>query len=127
MARPGRIARTNYLILIFSDFDGVNAQTERHLRRLAQHNDVLLFSVLDPMAETLPDGLRLAVSDGDLQAEINSADGEVKKRIETVFRGRLANLNGWANKYGLPFLPLTTTQPAQTQLMRLLGQGGRVK
>ncbi|MEP3332816.1 DUF58 domain-containing protein [Sedimentitalea sp.] len=123
----GRIAKTNYLILVFSDFDGIDDQTERLLRSLAQHNDVLLFSVADPLADALPEGFRVAISDGELQAEINAADGKVRERIETVTRGRLAKLDHWTRKYGLPFLPLTTTKPALEQLSQLLGQTGRTR
>ncbi|MEY8829384.1 DUF58 domain-containing protein [Sedimentitalea sp. XS_ASV28] len=119
-----RIAKTDYLVLIFSDFDGIDDRTERLLRTLARHNDVLLFSIADPMAEALPEGFRVAVSDGELQAEINTADGKIRERIEAVMRGRLARLNRWARAYGLPFLPMTTTRPALEQLRHLLGQTG---
>lgn len=120
-----RIAKTNYLVLVFSDFDGIDATTERLIRTLSQHNDVLLFSVLDPLAESLPEGFRIAISDGELQAEIDGTNGTVRDRIAAVTRGRLADLDSWARKYGLPFLPLTTTAPALDQLRHLLGHGGR--
>lgn len=121
----GRIAKTNYLVMVFSDFDGIDDDTERLLRGLARHNDVLLFSVADPLAEALPQGFRAAISDGELQAEINAADGRIRERIETVLRGRLARLDRWARKYRLPFLPMTTASPALDQLRHLLGRTGR--
>jgi uncharacterized protein (DUF58 family) len=119
-----RIAKTNYLVLVFSDFDGIDATTEQLIRTLAQHNDLLLFSVLDPMAESLPEGFRLAISDGELQAEIDGTDGRMRTRIEQAIRGRLADLDHWVRRYGLPLLPLTTAAPAIGQLRHLLGHGG---
>lgn len=121
-----RIAKTNYLVLVFSDFDTVDAKTEPLIRSIAQNNDLLLFSVSDPLADALPEGFRITASDGVMQAEIDTSDGTIRERLEESMRGRLADVSGWSRKYGLPFLPLTTDRPALDQLLHLLGQtGGR--
>lgn len=119
-----RIAKTNYLVMVFSDFDGVDDRTEQLIRALARNNDLLLFSVSDPLANDLPEEFRIAVSDGVLQAEIDTRDGTVRDRLETMMSGRLADVSGWARKYGLPFLPLSTASPALDQLLRLTGRTG---
>lgn len=116
-----RIAKTNYLILIFSDFDGVDAASEPLIRNLARHNDVMLFNIADPMAAHIPANTRLAISDGTLQAEIDTSTAETHKQIEVFAQDRLAHIRGWAQKYQLPFLPLSTQSPALDQISRLLG------
>lgn len=121
-----RIAKTNYLVLVFSDFDTVDSSTEPLIRSLAQNNDLLLFSVADPLSKGLPDGFRLTVSDGVLQAELDGSSGPTRERIDAAMKGRLAEIAGWARKYGLPFLPLSTEAPALDQLLHLFGHpGGR--
>ena len=119
-----RIAKTNYLVLVFSDFDGTDDDTEPLIRALARHNDLILFSISDPLSEALPEGFRITASDGVLQAEIDTTDGRVRNRMEEMIRGRLGDISKWARKYGLPFLPLTTRRPAMDQLLRLMGQSG---
>jgi uncharacterized protein (DUF58 family) len=116
-----RIAKTNYLVLIFSDFDGVDAASEPLIRRLARHNDLLLFNIADPMAGRIPANAHLAISDGALQAEIDTSSAETHQRIETFAQDRLAHIRGWAQKYQQPFLPLSTQSPALDQISHLLG------
>ena len=119
-----RIAKTNYLVLVFSDFDNINQTTEPLIRALATNNDLLLFSVADPLAQKLPDGFHLTVSDGHLQAEIDGSNGTTRARIEAAMQGRLADIAGWARKYGAPFIPLTTDAPALDQMLHLFGHSG---
>lgn len=116
-----RIAKTNYLVLIFSDFDGVDAASEPLIRRLAKHNDLLLFNIADPMAAQIPANARLAISDGALQAEIDTSSAETHKQIKAFAQDRLTLIRGWAQKYQLPFLPLSTQSPALDQISHLLG------
>lgn len=115
---------SNALILVFSDFADVGGQCESHIRALAKSNDLILFNVADPFSEKLPDGLKMTVSDGVLQAELNLADTTVKRRIETLGSERLAEVFTWSRKYGFPIFPLTTEEQALSQILRLMGHRG---
>ena len=121
-----RIATTGNLILIFSDFGEADDRTERLVRRLAQHNDVILFPVTDPTGHELPEDFRITASDGALQVEIDSREGDTLARVEEVVSTRIARAIGWTRKYGIPVLPLTPGRETLPQLMDLLGhRGGR--
>ncbi len=120
-----RIATTGNLVLVFSDFAEVDDQTERLVRRLAQHNDVILFPVTDPTSQTLPGDFRLVASDGQLQVELDTRDGEIQAKIEDVMGARVVRAIGWTRKYGIPVLPLTASRETLPQVMELMGlQGG---
>ncbi|WP_406644708.1 DUF58 domain-containing protein [Aliisedimentitalea scapharcae] len=120
-----RIATTGNLILVFSDFAEVDDTTERHVRRLAMHNDVILFPVSDPSGQNVPADFRIVASDGRLQVELNAAQGDTVARIEAVVGTRIARAIGWTRKYGIPVLPLTTARETLPQLMELMGVSGR--
>ncbi len=115
---------SNALILVFSDFADMEGACERHIRALAKSNDLILFNVADPFSEKLPDGLKITVSDGELQAELNLADSTVKRRIEALGSARLTELFSWSRKYGFPIFPMTTEEPALNQILRLTGHRG---
>lgn len=115
---------SNALILVFSDFADVGSACEAHIRALAKSNDLILFNVADPFSEKLPDGLKMTVSDGVLQAELNLADTTVKRRIETLGSERLAEVFTWSRKYGFPIFPLTTDEQALNQILHLMGHRG---
>lgn len=120
-----RIAHTNALVLVFSDFDGLDPETEIALRRLSGSNDLILFHVADPTgAQALSQDLRLTVSDGALQADLDASDPAVRTRVSAALADRLARLHDWSRRYGFPVVPLTTARPALDQLLGLFGHAG---
>lgn len=126
LRQAAQIAHTNALICVFSDFDGINENSERLLRRLAQSNDLILFNVSDPASKDLPRGLKLTVSDGEKQIELDGDDAEMGHRIASAMEQRLTQLQDWSRRYGFPVVPLTSAEPALDQLLRLFGhRGGR--
>ncbi|WP_223421496.1 DUF58 domain-containing protein [Tateyamaria pelophila] len=119
-----RIAKSGGLVIVFSDFDGWDDATEKSLRRIAQHNELILFSVSDPTSQQLPPDLNMIVSDGELQAQVNVGDETVRRRLAEYSSGRLKSLFDFSGKYGVPVVPLTTAEETLPQLVRLLGGGG---
>ncbi|MCU9849449.1 DUF58 domain-containing protein [Defluviimonas sp. WL0024] len=120
-----RIAPKNHLVIVLSDFDGVDDEAERLVSGLARRNDLILGLVTDPMAHDLPEGLRLVVSDGTLQAEIDTGDKARHRALSEMAEGRLATVLDWQRKYGPPVLPLSTGEETLPQMRRLMGLGPR--
>lgn len=120
-----RIAPRDHLILVFSDFDEVDAETDRLVSALARRNDLVLGLVSDPFADDVPEGMRLVVSDGHLQAEIDTGDQRQHRRLSDMARGRLAGILDWQRRYGVPVLPLSTGEETLGQMRRLMGLGPR--
>ncbi|WP_172292863.1 DUF58 domain-containing protein [Pseudoruegeria sp. HB172150] len=120
-----RIAAQNHLIIVLSDFDGIDAEAELLISGLSRHNDLILVLVSDPMAEELPEGLRLVVSDGTLQAQIDTADQAQHRALADMARGRLAEVLDWQRRFGVPVLPLSTGEETLPQVRRLMGLGPR--
>lgn len=119
-----RLAKTNAMVVLLSDFDGIDEGTEPLIAALARSNDLILCNVSDPLAGGIPESWRLTVSDGELQAELDTTDGSAMQRLSDMLTGRVAAVFGWGRKYGVPVLPLSTDTPALDQIMRLLGLGG---
>ncbi|WP_170418762.1 DUF58 domain-containing protein [Ruegeria arenilitoris] len=126
LQQAARIAHTNALVCVFSDFDGLTDGSERLLRRLAHSNDLILFDISDPISRHMPPELRLTVSDGDQQIELDASDRQMSDRVTQAMEQRLAQLQSWSRRYGFPVVPLTTAEPALAQILRLFGhQRGR--
>jgi len=130
LSRPieaaARIAKTGGLVMVFSDFDGWDQQTEKSLRTIAQRNELILFSVLDPTAAKLPPDLEFIVTDGSLQAQINAGDTTVRRSIEAFNMARLSDVMAFSRRYAVPVVPLTTAEHTLPQILRLLG-GARAR
>ncbi len=116
-----RIARRNHLIVVLSDFDGVDARTETLLGGIARRNDVVLGFVTDPTGRQLPTDIRVVASDGALQAEIDTGKDSVRKALTEMTGDRLSMVAGWTRKYGIPVVPLNAGEETLPQIRRLFG------
>jgi uncharacterized protein (DUF58 family) len=111
----------DYLIVLISDFDGVDDDTDDILGRMAKHNDVLAMPVFDPSAQSgLPTG-RMVVSGGELQMEIDTAKGLVQRRMKDLVGRRLSRVMQWQDQLGVPVLPISTESDPLDQVRALLG------
>ncbi|MBE9635478.1 DUF58 domain-containing protein [Salipiger mangrovisoli] len=120
-----RIASRNHLIIVLSDFDGIDAETDRIVSGLARHNDLILVPVTDPSAGEIPAGLKLIVTDGELQAEIDTAVPGTRKGLVEMSKGRLGEVLDWQRRFGVSILPLSAGEETLPQMRRLLGLGPR--
>ncbi len=118
-----RIAPRNHLIIVLSDFDGIDADTAPVVSALARRNDLVLVPVTDPIAGDLPEGLRLVVSDGQMQAEIDTDNTHVRQHLSDLVSGRLAEVLDWQRRFAVPVLPLDAGAETLPQIRRLMGQG----
>ena len=120
-----RIARRDHLVIVLSDFDGIDARTETILGGLARHNDLVLGLITDPSAHGMAENLRIVVSDGRLQAEIDTRSGQVLRSLNEFSSGRFAEVLAWERRLGIPVLPLSAGEATLPQIRRLLGLSQR--
>lgn len=120
-----RIAPRNHLIIVLSDFDGIDDDTARAVSGLGRRNDLVLVTVTDPLAGELPADMRLVVSDGRMQAEIDTGDSQARQGLTELTQGRLAEVLDWERRFGVPVLPLSSGEETLPQIRRLMGIGSR--
>lgn len=117
------LASHDHLVCVVSDFAGAGERTHRLLRRLAAHNDVIGALVFDPLAQApMPTRGRMVVSGGELQVELDLADGAVREPLASTFAGRLHDVAELLRRSGVPLLALDTAGDTAEQLGRLLGR-----
>lgn len=116
-----RIARKDHLIIVLSDFDGIDDTAETLIAGIARHNDLVLCTVTDPMAHDLPKGLQIVVSDGELQAQIDTVNHETRRALADMAQGRLADVLDWQRRFGVAVLPISSGEETLPQMRRLMG------
>ena len=114
------------LIVMISDYFGVNEQTERLTARMAEHNDVLALLVHDPI-RLQPAEQQLTVSDGALQMEIDFADKRVREKIVENYRDEQQHITRFLNRLAAPLLMVSNEGDVVDQVRRLLGVPGRAR
>ena len=116
-----RLAGHDNLVLIFSDFAGIDETTRRRLASIAEHNDLILLLVHDPSARNLEFRGRMVFGSGDLQAEVNFARAGVRDALEGFSSSRLDAILDWQTQINLSVLALSAGEPTLPQIRALLG------
>ena len=116
-----RRATHDWLIFVASDFHGADADTQRLVKRLCRHNDVVAALIHDPTAITLPVVDRAVISDGRLQIELDLAAAPTRAKVETMMSERLRQVRRLEEELGVPVLPIDTGGDVAGQLRRALG------
>jgi uncharacterized protein (DUF58 family) len=116
-----RIAHHDHLVIVLSDFDGIDETTHRHLSGIAAHNDLLLVLVYDPLAERIAPGSRTIVGDGEMQAELDLGAAGIRAAVNRFTQQRLDRIQDWQKEMRLSVLPLSAGDETLPQIRRLMG------
>ena len=122
-----RIAHHDHLVMILSDFDGIDETTHRHLSGIARHNDLVLCLVHDPSARSLRQAARSVVGDGQVQAEVDLGDASVREEVERFSAERLDRILSWQAEINLSILPISAGEETLPQLRKLMAAGAPVR
>ncbi len=117
-----RIAHHDHLVMVFSDFVGIDDSTQRHLSGIAAHNDLVLFLVTDPMARELSAGGRAVIGDHALQADLDLGSASVHEAVTRYNTERLERIENWQKEINLSVLPLSAGEETLPQVRRLMGR-----
>ena len=119
------LAGHDYLICIISDFAGASERTQRLLRQLSRHNDVIATMVFDPLWQRMPEYRALVVSEGRLQVELRIQNERVRAPLASLFKGRAAEVAELLRTSGVPLMALSTDEPTVDQIRHLFGDRAR--
>jgi len=123
LVRLQRLARPGSLLFLVSDFRGLQYQpgnaAQKLLSRLADHNELLLHHIYDPLEQALPNRGRYPISDGQqrfmLQPSLTS-----QQHYRDEFTSRQQALQALGRRRNVGVLTQTTEQDPLTLLRQAL-------
>lgn len=121
LEKAARLATHDHLVGVISDFSGFDNNSKRLLTRIAAHNDVIAALLYDPIKLDMPDAGRLVISDGELQLELDSGRGRMRRRLSDYFDEKLKGIKDELGRVGVPVLLIHTAEDVAVQIRRLLG------
>jgi len=110
LMRLRHLARHGCLVILISDFNGMDHDAEQQLSALARHNEVLAIRIYDPLEAELPPPNQYAVSDGQHMHTLWTADPATRKRYHAEFTARSEYLAALCRSHGIRWLSLHTGQ-----------------
>jgi len=108
-SRLSQHVKPGSLVYIISDFRGVDSKAENHLARLAQHCDVKLIFIVDPLERSLPDSGRYRFTDEQRDVIFDANDQQQLINYQRHFEQRLAQVQQIAKKKAMAFVQCSTT------------------
>ena len=88
LERVRHTVRPGSLVIIVSDFFGLDPHCNRHLSRLRQHSDIIGCQVVDQAEYGLPPG-RYPITDGERSTILDTGRGPARRRYEAMGRSHL--------------------------------------
>lgn len=120
LERVLRLTPHDVLVVVISDFFGVDGRTEQLTARIAAHNDVLGLLVYDPVRAD-PPRERLRVGDGTRQLELDLRSAALRRRLVAEFGQEQQRIAHTLRRLSAPLLAISNEGDVVEQLRRLLG------
>ncbi len=125
LGRAERLATHDALVCLITDGQGADEETQRLATRIAQHNDVLVVLVFDPLEVDLPNAGLVVFSEGARQLEVNTGSERLRTAFRASFDERLERARKFLLRREVPLIPISTAEDVAEQLRRLLGRVAR--
>ena len=116
-----RITSQDHLVILISDFHGLDDHVRQRLQKIRAHNDVIAAMVHDPSASKLPAASHVVVSDGDMQLELPDAK-RLRKRLVDATAGRIRDVLSLQRDLRIPVVPISAGEETAVQIQRWLGR-----
>lgn len=121
LQEAGRLTTHDQLIVLITDLSGWSAQSYKTATGLAQHNDLVVLHVVDPLEAQLPTQGQMPVSDGVLQMELDASKPKLRADFAHSFETRTKAISQDLAKHGVAVVPISTAQEVAPQLRQAFG------
>jgi len=122
MSALRRVARPGSLVVILSDFQGLERAAQSYLSSVARHSEVLAVYLNDPLEKALPPPGRYRLVTGDEELAIDTHAAAARREYADAFNARFKSFGEFCNRYGVHLMPLSTDQDPVTALQTALGR-----
>jgi uncharacterized protein (DUF58 family) len=122
MASLRRVARPGSLVVILSDFLGINRAAQSYLSSVARHNEVLAVVLSDPLERELPPPGRYRLVRDDDELAIDTHAQAARRDYRDAFDTRTHELEQFCHRYGIHLMPLSTDDDPVSALQTALGR-----
>lgn len=116
-----RRAAHDHLVVLISDLDGADDETQRLATLLAAHNDVLAALTYDPLGASLAGQPGMIAADRGSRWEI-PAGSAFSDSFRQVFARELDEWTEIFRALRVPVIPVSTAEPVADQLRTLFGE-----
>ncbi|RJE72810.1 DUF58 domain-containing protein [Reichenbachiella sp. MSK19-1] len=115
MVKIRNIVTHDYLVVVISDFNHYDAGVVRFISQIAQHNDVILAKVTDPMERKIPE-TKFVAGDRKTQVTVDGRRKALRDHFETGFEEDYQQFQSQMKKHRIPVFSINTVDSIEEQL-----------
>lgn len=115
-----RRAKHDHLVVLISDLDSADEETERLATQIAAHNDMLVVGIYDPLGASLTGRPGMTARDRGVDFAIPTTTA-FATAFQQAFAARLDQWTQIFRALRVPVLPISTALPPSEQLRDLFG------
>lgn len=120
LERAMQMVHHDALVVVISDFFGVDDSSEKQIIQLASHNDVLALYPHDPTRND-PGSGKVVVGDNRLEMELDLSATSVRKKLLDDYREEQQRIEYFLRKLSAPLLMINNEEDVGDQLRKYLG------
>lgn len=125
LARMARLVHPGSLVIIFSDYRELGEEGEKHLRNLAQHNDVIAAFLYDPLESEPPPAGRYRLGSAGKHFTLDTGQSAVAEQWAEQFRVHREAILGLCRRHGIHFMQAATSDRPLRALQLGLARHGK--
>ena len=112
------IVTHDFMIIIISDFMRYSPEVIKFISSMAQHNDVILAKVYDPMERDIPSA-KVIAGDGEKQIVMDGENKRLRQKFREGFEQDYVNFETEMKKHRIPLMLIDTITAVDEQLKEI--------
>ncbi len=117
------IVTHDFLIIIIGDFIRYSPKVVKFISQVAQHNDVILAKITDPLESDIP-AQKFIAGDSQHQISVDGTGRQLRNKFHDGFENDLHAFQDKMKKHRIPVFTVNTVEPIDQQLKDIF-KGGR--
>jgi len=109
------IVTHDFLVITIGDFHRYHPKVTKFINQIAQHNDVILAKVTDPMERDIP-ATNFVIGDEKTQATIEGKSQKLREKFSSGYDQDLLDFESQMKKHRIPVFSVDTIQPVDQQI-----------
>ncbi len=105
----------DFLVVVISDFQRYDKKVIKNISYIAQHNDVVLAKIYDPMERNIPN-TEIIATDGKMQVLVQGRNSNIRRKARELFDSDFSQFEDTMKKYRIPLFKINTVEPIKKQL-----------
>lgn len=118
MLKARNIVTHDFLVVIIGDFHRYSPKVSKFISQIAQHNDVILAKVSDPLERDIP-ATKFVAGDEQTQVSIDGKRQNLRAQFASGFDEDYQAFKSQMKKHRIPMFMVDTIQPVNEQLKEI--------